>query len=248
MDLSEVRGAQMRHPWETARAVAIQGILRQFKVRAGAVLDYGCGDGFTGERVLSAIAADRLTGFDIHLTVEQCKLRSHAQVTYTNDWGAAAAGTFDLCLLCDVIEHVADDRALLEQVRGRLSATGHVLITVPAFQALFTSHDRALRHFRRYTLTQLEAVVRSAHFELSASGYLFASLLAGRGVSKLLEAMKPKNAREDFGIGAWSGSKALTSALETALNLDNSVLLGLASRGIKLPGLSAWALCKKRSS
>lgn len=248
MDLSEIRGAQTRHPWETARAVAIERILREASVEPRTVLDYGCGDGFTGERVRSALGAPRLVGFDIHLTDEQCRAHSSAQIEYTNDWATAGQGWFDLCLLCDVLEHVADDRALLLQVSEHLSASGQLLITVPAFQALFTSHDRALRHFRRYTLGQLERVIATAGFELSSGGYLFGSLLAGRGVAKVAETLKPKSDGDEFGIGAWTGSPTLTRAIETVLNADNSVLLGLAARGIKLPGLSAWALCKKRSS
>jgi len=248
MDLSEVRGSKVRHPWETARAVALERILREARLTPRAILDYGCGDGFTGERVLSALGASELVGFDIHLTDEQCRARSKGPISYTNDWQRTGTGTFDLCLLCDVIEHVADDRALLQLVRNRLSKGGQALITVPAFQSLFTNHDRALKHFRRYTLGQLRSVTASSGFELVSSGYMFASLLAGRGVAKLAEMMKPHVDGDDFGIGAWTGSARFTQAVETALNLDNALLLGLARRGIKLPGLSAWALCKNPTS
>jgi len=247
MDLSEVRGSRLRHPWETARAFAIERILREAKARPAAVLDYGCGDGFTGQRVLQVLGARELLAFDIHLTNEQCATRSNANIRYENDWHRTGSSSFDLCLLCDVIEHVADDRALLELVRDRLNDNGQALVTVPAFQALFTNHDRALKHFRRYTLTQLESVIATAGFQVVGSGYLFASLLVGRGVAKMVEAVNPK-ADDDFGIGAWNGSPALTRGVETLLNLDNLVLLGLASRGIKLPGLSAWTLCNKRPS
>ncbi|HEY5373476.1 MAG TPA: methyltransferase domain-containing protein [Polyangiaceae bacterium] len=244
MDLSEVRGSRVRHPWETARAVAIERILRDAKIRPHAILDYGCGDGFTGERVLRAVGASDLVGFDIHLTDEQCSARSGGGVSYTNDWSQAEQRSFELCLLCDVIEHVADDGSLLELVRSRLGKNGHALITVPAFQALFTNHDRALKHFRRYSLSNLQRLITSAGFELIGSGYLFASLLAGRGAAKLAEVMMPKHDSDEFGIGAWTGSPRLTRTIETVLDLDNSALLGLATRGIKLPGLSAWALCK----
>ena len=246
MDLSEVRGSRERHPWERARAVAVERILRDVRVAPRTILDYGCGDGFTGEHVHAAFGAEALLGFDIELTVEQCVARSHGRIRYANDWALAGPGLFDLGLLCDVIEHVPDDQALLGSVRERLADDSHLLVTVPAFQALFTGHDRALRHFRRYSLAQLEGSLASAGFELRGSGYLFASLLPARGLTKLLESVKPPAASGDFGIGAWNGSAALTRALETMLTLDNSLLLGLASYGIKLPGLSAWAVCKTR--
>ena len=246
MDLSEVRGASGRHPWEKARAVAVERILRDVRVAPESILDYGCGDGFTGEHVHAALGAKALLGFDIELTAEQCVARSHGQVRYANDWAVASRGTFDLGLLCDVIEHVPDDQALLGAVRERLAPDSHLLVTVPAFQALFTGHDRALRHFRRYSLAQLEGSLASAGFELRGSGYLFASLLPARGLTKLFESVRPPVPSADFGIGTWHGSAALTRALEALLAADNSLLLGLASYGIKVPGLSAWAVCKTR--
>jgi SAM-dependent methyltransferase len=226
--------------------VAVERILRDVRVVPRTILDYGCGDGFTGEHVHAVFGAKELLGFDIELTVEQCVARSHGQIRYANDWAVASPGLFDLGLLCDVIEHVPDDQALLRAVRERLAHEGHLLVTVPAFQALFTGHDRALRHFRRYSLAELESSLATAGFELRGSGYLFASLLPARGLTKLLESLRPPAPSADFGIGAWNGSAALTRALEALLAVDNSLLLRLASYGIKLPGLSAWAVCRTR--
>ena len=248
MDLSEVRTSATRHPWETARANAIERILRSVRLEPRAILDYGCGDGFTGEHLLRALGASRLLGLDIELSDEQCASRSNGAVSYANDWSRAPGGTFDLCLMCDVIEHVPDDQVLLQDVRSHLADAGYALITVPAFQALFTSHDRALRHFRRYSLGQLERSLDSAGFDLVGSGYLFASLLPARGAAKLIEAIRPTPQSADFGIGAWEGSALLTRTLETVLALDSAVLLRLSSLGIQLPGLSVRALCKKRPS
>src|SRR6478735_4762875 len=127
MDLSEVRGNRVRHPWETARARALERVLHAARVRPQSILDYGCGDGFTGEYLSRALDANRLVGVDIHLSEAQCRAQSSARVTYANDFSSAAVGTFDLCLLCDVIEHVADEQALLRVVRERLTQQGHVL-------------------------------------------------------------------------------------------------------------------------
>lgn len=248
MDLSEERGSQRRHPWETARARAVQRMLRDARVEPTAILDFGCGDGFTGEQIVSAFGATRHFGFDLHLTDEQCRARSAGRIRYANDWQGADGERFDLCLMCDVIEHVEDERVVLDLVRPRLTPDAHLLVTVPAYQGLFTSHDVALRHYRRYTLPQLEQVLTANGFDLVSSGYLFASLLPSRGLQKLLETLKPPADDASFGIGGWNGSAALTRVVEGALDLDNSTLLGLARRGIKLPGLSTWALCKKRPS
>ena len=49
--------------------------------------------------------------------------------------------------MLDVIEHVEDDRGFVDATVGDLlSEGGIVLVSVPAYDALFSSHDRALRH------------------------------------------------------------------------------------------------------
>src|SRR4051794_20008861 len=112
MDLREMRGPNPRHPWEQARAEAIERIIDNADIRPRTILDYGCGDGFTGEHVLQTRGANELLGFDVHLTDAQCGALTKGRAKYTNDW-STAQGAFDLCLLCDVLEHVADEGALL---------------------------------------------------------------------------------------------------------------------------------------
>jgi hypothetical protein len=60
----------------------------------------------------------------------------------------------------DVLEHIADDKtALLEWVKN-LKSTGKILITVPAFKALWSYHDEFLGHERRYTKKELLSVAK----------------------------------------------------------------------------------------
>lgn len=61
-----------------------------------------------------------------------------------------------LYLLTDVLEHVPDDFLFLSTLLSRCQAGAHVLLTVPAKDALWTSHDEVLGHYRRYELSQLE--------------------------------------------------------------------------------------------
>lgn len=248
MDLSEVRtSSSQRHPWETARADAIERILKARQIRPNTILDFGCGDGFTGERLALRFGSTAMWGVDVHLSGADCERRSNPKACYANDVAALGDRTFDLGLLCDVIEHVEDDRGLLGLVLSRVCVGGHLLVTVPSFQSLFSSHDLALRHFRRYSLSELERAVRQSGGELVGSGYLFGSLLPVRIVQKLLELVKPPKAVAEFGVGGWHAPQLLTRGIELAFRLDSALLLGVGAGGLKLPGLSAWALCKKQS-
>lgn len=247
MDLSEVRsGTAGRHPWELARAHAILGILR----RRGSftkVLDYGCGDGFTGREVQKAFGATELVGVDTELPASACGVQRVAEGSYelARDEVTLGDRKFDLLLLCDVIEHVESDRDFMRGIaQRRLKQSSLVMVTVPAFQALFTDHDRALRHYRRYSMSTLQAAVKDSGFELLESGYLFSSLLLPRLASKVAESMRPQRDDVQHGIGSWQGGPFATRLLERALQLDNSVLLGASRLGLAIPGLSTWALCK----
>lgn len=247
MDLSEVRqGSAQRHPWETARADAIERILRARAIRPARVLDVGCGDGFTGQQLASAFGAAELWGVDLHLSPENCAEQSHGGAHYVQHLEQVGASGFELGLLCDVIEHVEDDVALVASVFARLTATGYLLLTVPSFQTLFSAHDRALRHHRRYSLAELRNTIEAAGADVVADGYLFGSLLPVRVLAKLKERLLPRTERAEFGVGGWSAPPLVTAALQRIFRIDNGLMLALSTGSIKPPGLSAWALCKKR--
>ena len=57
---------------------------------------------------------------------------------------------YDLIFLTDVIEHIEDDKAQMKNIVDLLKNNGHLLITVPAYQFLFSEKDKMLHHFRRY--------------------------------------------------------------------------------------------------
>ena len=66
---------------------------------------------------------------------------------------------YDLIALLDVLEHVPDDLASLRAIHRRLKPGGALLLTVPANPWMWSAHDAAHHHFRRYTKKQLERAV-----------------------------------------------------------------------------------------
>jgi hypothetical protein len=250
MDLSEVRAQNAaRHPWELARADAITTIIGRHRARLSSVLDYGCGDGFTGQIVRDRFQAASLLGFDVGLKPEECGTRVVEGGTLALERDEVKVGDrrFELVLLCDVIEHVEDDVGLLAKVAERwLAADGLVMVTVPAFQALFTDHDRVLKHHRRYDAGMLARAAHAAGLERVEDGFLFGSLLPLRALAKLGEPLLPRRPLDTHGIGGWTGGPLITSALRRFLDLDNRFLLRARRLGLRLPGLSAWMLCTRR--
>jgi hypothetical protein len=155
----------------------------------------------------------------------------------------------DLVLLLDVLEHIESPIEYLGRVvHEQLAPRGWVVVTVPAFQALFTQHDRDLLHFRRYSRSEIAAVARKAGLDVVDSGYLFPSLIVPRAIAALRErALPPKKQSTEFGIGNWRRSSLLTRAIHGALCWDNRLALAAHDVGVTIPGLSAWLTCRKPS-
>ncbi len=86
-------------------------------------------------------------------------------------------GSCDGVLLFDVLEHIEDDRAALRAVGRVLRPGGLLICTAPAYQWLWSSHDEALGHRRRYTARGLSRVAREAGLHPLRATY-FNTLLA----------------------------------------------------------------------
>ena len=97
-----------------------------------------------------------------------------------------AAGSFDLVLSLDVIEHVDNDVHILSSLFDILKPGGHLIVTVPAFEALWSEHDEINQHKRRYRVPQLRQMLIDAGFDVSRVTYcnsaLFVPVLATRKV------------------------------------------------------------------
>lgn len=78
--------------------------------------------------------------------------------------GVAARGPFDGIVCLNVLEHIEDDRAVLDAFRGLLAPGGTLALLVPAHPRLFNGFDRGVGHFRRYTRPGLEALLAEAGF------------------------------------------------------------------------------------
>ena len=106
---------------------------------------------------------------------------------------------FDLVAALDVLEHIQEDESALQEWGRLLKPGGYVLLTVPAYQWLWSGHDVSLGHFRRYTASGLEEVVRAAGFEMCKRSYAitfsFPLIVAFRLVQKLL---RPKIQKSSY--------------------------------------------------
>lgn len=249
MDLREHRpGIETRHPWELARVAAIRRLLAELlgsreELR---ILDLGCGDGYTAAHLFQGRPGARIDAVDINLTPAQIDLFSgrYPHLRFHSSLTALPRQEYDLITLFDVLEHLQDDRAFLAELAGYLRPGGQIVITVPAFPALFSAHDRFLRHFRRYTRRQLQQVVAATGLAIGDAGYLFSALLPVRALGVTLEKIG-LGAEESQGLGDGAMPASVVAILTRLLEWDNALTSRLHRLGLTVPGLSAWIHAKK---
>lgn len=131
----------------------------------GRVLEVGCGTGTFS--ILMAGVAEHLTAMDLDpgfVTRAQQRLASvsNAVALQGDATRSLPEDAFDTVVMLDVLEHIEDDRAMLEALAARLTPGGRIVLKVPAIQALHNSMDRAVGHHRRYSKAGLEQAARRA--------------------------------------------------------------------------------------
>jgi SAM-dependent methyltransferase len=256
MDLTEVPGAPFRrHPWEVARARFFRRVLTDAGLlgRPRAVLDVGSGDGYLARTLLDGMpAGSSVLCLDANYSAEDLRRFADPPRAGLGFARERPGDAFDLLLLLDVIEHVPDDRAFLrELLAANLGAGGAVLVSVPAWPALFSSHDEALKHYRRYTPAACRAVLGEVGLRVTRSGGVFHSLLAPRLLAVTGERLRRRLGGKPpppTNLGQWEGGRAVSAVVERALALDNGLSRLAARVGGSLPGLSFWALCERTAS
>jgi hypothetical protein len=241
MDLRERGSGRARHPWEVSRSRFFRDLIGDHVDLAAVrtVLDAGAGDGwFAGELLGTLDPAASITCWDVNYRSEDLAAPTDPRIVRT---ATHPAGTFELVLALDVLEHLDDDESFLADTLVPL-LSGTLVVSVPAIPRLFSDHDRRLEHRRRYRRRYLLEML-DRHVDVRESGTLFTSLLVPRTVTVAAERLghEPKPA----GIGAWSGGPRATSLITSALDADAAAGRSLARRGVVLPGLSVWAVCRR---
>jgi hypothetical protein len=255
MDVTELKrhrlNASRRHPWEIVRSKIIIYLLRRYNIRSPQhILELGSGDAYLSNQLSEIYRSSSISAVDTAYTDDLIQSFPRSAISYYNNLAdfSATNKPADLILLADVLEHVEDDRSLYQSALDASVSTSsaYILITVPAFQSLFSKHDRQLEHFRRYTRKQLLSVCSTSGMEIINSGYFFFSLLIVRWIAILFESSDSTTDKST--IENWRGGRIVTNLISFILWIDFSISFFLTHLGIVLPGLSCYCLCRKSPS
>jgi SAM-dependent methyltransferase len=228
-----------RHWWYRGRRRIIGAELDRLPLPPGAeVLDAGCGSGRTLEELArygdvhgieldegaASVARERGCGEVLVGRLEELP------------WGD---GYFDLITCLDVIEHTPDDRVTLRELRRVCEPGGFLLVTVPAYQGLWSTHDVANHHYRRYSRGRLRAAAEESGWRVRRMTSFNGLLLAPAAAVRLADRRRLRQPNGDYKPELTLGPEWLNAVLEQPLRLEARWLRG----GRTMPaGLSLLAV------
>jgi SAM-dependent methyltransferase len=225
------------HWWYQGRRRVIERAIGRLDLPAGArILDAGCG---SGRNMVDLARHGAVTGVELSETsVRLARERNAGEVVEGSVMDMPFdEGTFDLTVSLDVIEHLEDDVGALRELRRVTKPGGALLVTVPAYQWLWSGHDEINHHHRRYNRRTLLAPAQAAGWQMERSAHFNSLLLPIAIVLRALERFKPSTTKSSLDL--WIPPAPLNWALRQPLHLEAATI----GRGGSIPaGLSLLAV------
>ncbi|MDP2957357.1 MAG: class I SAM-dependent methyltransferase [Longimicrobiales bacterium] len=212
------RELYIRHWWWRARERVVLSHLDRVRPAGGwrRALDVGCGDGllFPALRVYAAI----VEGIEPDAALVTRTAREDGTIHVRPFDATFVPGhAFDLVLFLDVLEHLDDPGAAVAHAASLMEPGGILLVTVPAFRHLWTTHDDINHHVTRYTRTEMVALL-SPHFAVEQARYFFRWVHPAKLAQRAIEAVRrPQPAPPEIPPAPLNAAMYALSRLEEAL-------------------------------
>ncbi|MBI4778528.1 class I SAM-dependent methyltransferase [Candidatus Desantisbacteria bacterium] len=189
-------GATKDFFWHKAKNQLIEMLLNKLKSgRKLKILNLGAGTGEDlpviskfGEVYVIDVDSNALNLIPEHFVLEK-KVCDACHISYPDDF-------FDSVVAFDVLEHIEDDRLAVNEIYRVLKLDGFFIFTVPAFNFLYSSHDRALKHFRRYDKRTIKNLL--LNLKCIESGYWVFSLFLPVAIQRIMNRKETDNPKIHF--------------------------------------------------
>ncbi len=240
--LSEMRDLEDHYWWFIARRKLAVALLDDLARNHGRLLDAGCGAG----ALLAELAArGRAVGVDVAAPAIAITRRRgpHALAQADARDLPFRADVFDAVMLCDVLEHIDDDRRALLEAARVLKPDGVVIITLPALHLLWSNHDEALGHYRRYHSRDLRRMLQAAGLSVERISFGLFFLFPTALVLRPLQRLFTRRREQPPETGIIPVPAFLNRLLIRLMDLENALI-----RRVNLPiGISLVAVGRKPS-
>ena len=226
------------HWWFVARRRILKSLIDRVvqPPRNARVLEVGCGTGHNLAmlREFGTLDASELDPSARALASKH--LPGEVKEAKLPDLSMFDRNGYDLIALLDVLEHVPDDLASLRAIHHRLKPGGALLMTVPANPWMWSAHDAAHHHFRRYTRKQLNELFLRSGLEIQLLSYFNSLLFPLVAVARIGGKITRKDSADD---------KLPSAPVNTALNKIFGMEAALLGR-VPMPfGVSLVAVVRR---
>ncbi len=229
--------AEDRHWWYRGRRRVLDVVLSSLDIPDGAaILDAGCG---SGRNMVELRRFGTVTGVELSSpSVEVARRRDVGEVVQGSVMEMPFADdSFQMAVSLDVIEHLQDDLGALRELRRVVAPGGRLLVTVPAYQWLWSRHDEINHHHRRYNRHTLLKAAEEAGWTCERTTHFNALLLPAAMAMRALEPLNRGGTTSSLDL--WVPPAPVNWLLQQPLNLEAAIL----RRGVGIPaGLSLLAV------
>jgi ubiquinone/menaquinone biosynthesis C-methylase UbiE len=182
------------------------------------ILDIGCGTGAMSQKMT---AWGEVTSADFSpLALDFCRRRRLTRVCEADAMDLPFEDDlFDVIVALDILEHLPDDCAAMREFHRVLRPGGYVVATVPAYESLWSSHDVALMHFRRYVAGEVRDRFVAAGMQIRKLSYAMTLLFPVVWLVRRFTALREKRQSDAL--------RTPTASLVAVPGLANRLLVGL---------------------
>jgi len=243
-DYKKLNAAENTNFWYEARKILIFDLLKsiyQQEPSSKNMLYIGCGTG-TELEILKKFG--NITGLDSNTDALEIMRQAGYDALDGDIEKINLQNDFYDCVCCfDVLEHIPNDKLAIKKISSSLKKNGYFIFTVPAFQFLFSPHDKAMGHFRRYSKKKIKKILQNEGFEIVTINYwnslLFPAVLLFRLLKRIIYKLKQENT---YTTDLENFNSLVDRILFAILNVENF----LCRHGIKFPfGLTIYGIAKK---
>ncbi|CAB3668904.1 class I SAM-dependent methyltransferase [Trinickia soli] len=238
----EMAETELEHWWFRGRRDVLCSILRQLALAPQTrVLEVGSGTGGNLDLLaeFGSVSGLEMDANALAMSVERTRGCFDIRRGRCPDDIPFHDGAFDLICFLDCLEHISDDVGTLKRMHALLAPGGSIVLTVPAYQWLWSGHDEFLHHRRRYDRASLTRCAQAAGYRIERITY-FNTLLFPLAVAvRLCDRLRRR--------GRSSGDAVPAEPLNAALyGIFKSESSWLAHHGLPF-GVSLLAVLKADS-
>ncbi len=187
----QMAATEDEHWWFCGRRSIAEAVIRSLGLPENAhIIEIGAGTGGNIRMLEQFGAVTAVEMSDLAREIAREKTGRDFLSGHLPDNIPVAPQSCDLICLFDVLEHVAEDEASLAAIRKMLKPGGRVLLTVPAHQWLWSTHDVELHHMRRYSRTLLRERIEKAGYAIDLMSYTNAALFPVAALARLADRMR----------------------------------------------------------